>query len=135
MESKLSPTPQKSVVLPKKKEVTPIVKKEGGKLNNIRSTEWSNDFVSYFQKDLWDNITKEWLLKFGFTEKQILDNTFDFLKSKDNKLWDKEVNKKNLLKIWISSEQIERNTFSNWISLEDIFYELKSWKLSSYPIK
>ena len=52
-----------------------------------------------------------------------------------SKLWDKEVNKKNLLKIWISSEQIERNTFSNWISLEDIFYELKSWKLSSYPIK
>lgn len=78
-ESKVS----EPVVVPKKIVNTPIVKKK----SNIRSTEWSNDFVSYFQKDLWDNITKEWLLKFGFTEKQILDNTFDFLKSKDNKLW------------------------------------------------
>ena len=78
-ESKVS----EPVVVPKKIVNTPIEQKK----SNIRSTEWSNDFVSYFQKDLWDNITKEWLLKFGFTEKQILDNTFDFLKSKDNKLW------------------------------------------------
>jgi hypothetical protein len=71
-----------------KKKYWETPKSESAKVGeSIKSTEWYNDFVDYFQKDLWDTITVDWLKKFWFTEKQILDNTYDFLKTKDNELW------------------------------------------------
>ena len=76
---------------------------------NIRPIWQSKDFIEYFRKDLWDNVTMDWLKKFWFTESQIKDNSYDFLKSKDNKLW---------------------------VSLEDLFYIAKwnsKWQSPVWP--
>lgn len=102
--------PKKSVVVPK----APIVKKETivkpKEVNgNIRAIWQSKDFIEYFRKDLWDNVTIDWLKKFWFTESQIKDNSYNFLKSKDNPLW---------------------------VSLEDLFYIAKwnsKWQTPAWP--
>ncbi len=62
-------------------------------------------------------------------------NHTDFVDFFQSKLWDKQPTKENLMKLWFSAEDIARNTDSLWISLEDLFHEIKTWKLSSYPAK
>jgi hypothetical protein len=102
--------PKEGVVVPK----APIVKKETivkpKEVNgNIRAIWQSKDFIEYFRKDLWDNVTIDWLKKFWFTESQIKDNSYNFLKSKDNPLW---------------------------VSLEDLFYIAKwntKWQTPAWP--
>lgn len=62
-------------------------------------------------------------------------NHTDFVDFFQSKLWDKQPTKENLMELWFSAEDIARNTDSLWISLEDLFHEIKTWKLSSYPAK